>query len=156
MAESATKDTIYKVAGVLAGVAIILGGRACFSRLAPSPIQAEVPLRGLAQIMDAAANQRAGITVEHWGTVLKLVEDEPEGGAGTLQKFIVTLENGHILLMAHDTAVAPKIPLQVDDTVEFRGRYDWNALGGLVYYTHHDPAMRREDGWVKHKGKAYR
>jgi len=152
MAESATKDTVFKVVGILAGVAIILGGRACFSRIAPSPIKAEAPLTGVAQIMDAAANQRAGITVEHWGTVTKLVDEE----GGTLQKFVVTLENGHILLVAHDTAIAPRIPLAVDDTVEFRGRYDWNALGGLVYYTHHDPQMVREDGWVKHKGKAYR
>lgn len=156
MAESASKDTIYKVVGILAGVAIILGGRACFSRMAPSPIKAEGPLTGLALVMDAAANQRAGVTVEHWGTVIKLVDEEPPGSGTTLQKFVVTLENGHILLVAHDTAIAPRIPLAVDDTVEFRGRYDWNAIGGLVYYTHHDPEMKRDDGWVRHKGKAYR
>ncbi len=164
MAESATKDTVYKVVGVLAGVAIILGGRACFSRISPSPIRAEAPLTGLALIMDAAKNQKAGITVQHWGTVTKLVDDHADGSGGgvgdgsdgTLQKFVVTLENGHVLLMAHDTAIAPRIPLVVDDVVEFRGRYDWNALGGLVYFTHHDPEMVRDDGWIRYKGKVYR
>lgn len=164
MAESATRDTIYRVAGILAGVAIILGGRACLNRVSPSPIRAQAPLTGLAQIMDAARNQRAGITVEHWGTVIKLVDDGGSeigeragpGSRGTLQKFVLRLENGHVLLVAHDTAVAPRVPLAVDDAVEFRGRYDWNALGGLVYFTHHDPEMKRDDGWIRHKGRVYR
>jgi len=155
MAMSSHRDTLYKVVGILAGLAIILGGKACFgSKAAPRSAKAQAALTGLAQIMDAVTNKRAGVTVQHWGTVSRTMPDDQ--GAANLQKFIVTLENGHLLLFAHNVSVAPRAPVATGDRVDFRGRFDWNDVGGLIHRTHHDPQMIFDDGWLKHNGKVYR
>lgn len=155
MASSSSRDTIFKVVGILAGVAIILGGKSCLSgRTGPQAVKAEVALTGAAEILDAVAKKRTGVMIEHWGTVTR--EVAIDSSEDTLQKFIVTLENGHMLLFAHETAIAPRVPLVVGDRIEFKGRFDWNHIGGLVHRTHHDPQMVLEDGWIKHNGKIYR
>jgi hypothetical protein len=45
--------------------------------------------------------------------------------------------------------------LRKADTVEFFGEYEWNAQGGVVHWTHHDPEGRHASGWIKHKGATY-
>lgn len=151
MASTHGKDMLARIVGILAGVAIILGGKMC---LVPKSAKAQAPLTGLALIMDAANHKKAGVTVSHWGTVTRL---NPDGDTSSkLQKFTVMLENGHVLLFAHDTSIAPPVPMAAGERIDFKGRYDWNSLGGLVYRTHHDPQMSLEDGWIKHNGKVYR
>jgi hypothetical protein len=39
--------------------------------------------------------------------------------------------------------------------VEFFGEYEWNAKGGVVHWTHHDPQGLHENGWLKHQGRLY-
>jgi hypothetical protein len=41
------------------------------------------------------------------------------------------------------------------DTVEFSGQYEWNSQGGVVHWTHHDPAGEHRAGWLKHRGVTY-
>ena len=45
--------------------------------------------------------------------------------------------------------------LRVGDEVRFRGEYEWNQRGGLVHWTHHDPAGRRTGGWLRHEDRLY-
>ena len=151
---STGKDMLPRIVGILAGIAIILGGKMCVAWTRPPSAKAQASLTGLAQIMDAASNKRAGITVQHWGTVTKLTADGST--SDHLQKFVVMLENGHMVLFAHDTGVAPAVPMAAGEKIEFKGRYDWNSLGGLIYKTNHDPQMAIDDGWIKHNGKVYR
>ena len=58
--------------------------------------------------------------------------------------------------MVHDIDIAPRLDsLQVGDTVSFKGEYVWNAQGGLIHWTHHDPTGSHVAGWIKHNGQTY-
>jgi hypothetical protein len=106
-------------------------------------------------IGDAFANRTSNIQVEGKGTVIKLLPDDQDGSRH--QRFIVKLASGQTLLITHNIDIAPRISgLEVGDTVKFNGEYIWNAKGGLIHWTHHDPQGRHVSGWVIHNGKTYK
>ncbi|MEJ2127764.1 MAG: DUF3465 domain-containing protein [Woeseiaceae bacterium] len=43
----------------------------------------------------------------------------------------------------------------IGDRVGFRGLYEWNDLGGLVHWTHHDPHGIEDGGWISHRRRKY-
>lgn len=88
------------------------------------------------------------------GKVVKILPDDQIGSRH--QKFILKLASGQTLLIVHNIDLAPRIAsLRVGDHVAFNGEYEWNSKGGLVHWTHHDPAKRHPDGWLKHGGRTY-
>jgi hypothetical protein len=40
--------------------------------------------------------------------------------------------------------------------VSFSGQYEWNDRGGVVHWTHLDPAGKRPGGWLRHERRVYR
>lgn len=105
-------------------------------------------------IADAFARQQSSIPVEGRGTVEKILKDDADGHRH--QRFILRLANGHSLLVAHNTELAPRIAdLQVGDAVEFGGEYEWNPKGGVLHWTHHDPRNAHLNGWLSHHGNTY-
>jgi len=88
------------------------------------------------------------------GRVMELLPDDNEGGRH--QRFIVQTDSGMSVLVAHNIDVAPRIDaLRVGDTVSFYGEYVWNEKGGVIHWTHHDPAGKHKTGWVRHNGERY-
>jgi hypothetical protein len=105
-------------------------------------------------IADAYQNQLSDIQVSGSGIVNRTLRDDNEGSRH--QRFILRLPSGQTLLIAHNIDLAPKInTLQEGDVVEFYGEYEWDAKGGVVHWTHHDPSGRHVDGWLKHNGRKY-
>jgi hypothetical protein len=99
----------------------------------------------------AIDQQRSNIQVEAEGIVSRLLPDDRQGSRH--QKFIVRLSGGETVLIAHNIDLAPRVAdLKVGDTVRFAGEYEWNAQGGVVHWTHHDPRGRHADGWIEHAG----
>jgi hypothetical protein len=72
------------------------------------------------------------------------------------QKFILKLNSGQTILIAHNIDIAPRIStLKVGDHINFYGEYEWNPEGGVVHWTHRDPSGGHEGGWLNHGGKIY-
>ena len=103
----------------------------------------------------AFASGASNIQVEGEGAVIRVLPDDVNGGRH--QRFIVQLASGQTLLIAHNIDIAPRIDaLEIGDSVRFNGEYVWNAKGGVIHWTHHDPQGRHVAGWVVHNGKTYK
>ncbi|MEE4312966.1 MAG: DUF3465 domain-containing protein [Desulfofustis sp.] len=107
------------------------------------------------QLQQAFRDRRSSIQVEGRGTVVKVLKDDRQGSRH--QRFILELPTGQTLLVSHNIDLAPRIDtLRIGDLVEFFGVYEYNDQGGVIHWTHHDPAGRHVDGWIRHNGRLYR
>jgi len=105
-------------------------------------------------LQNAYNNRQSDLQVQGEGVVTKVLRDDLEGSRH--QRFILKLATGQTFLVAHNIDLAPRISaLRTGDTVEFHGEYEWNSKGGVIHWTHHDPAGRHIGGWLKHAGKTY-
>jgi hypothetical protein len=118
-------------------------------------VVATVAQSGDAPIRTAFLNRQSDLWVESQGTVERILPDDVKGSRH--QRFIVRLQSGQTLLMAHNIDIAPRIDdLRTGDIISFRGEYEWNDKGGLVHWTHRDPGGRLPGGWIERRGVRYR
>lgn len=97
---------------------------------------------------------KSGIQAGGNGIVIKILPDDNDGSRH--QHFILKLDSGQTLLIAHNIDLAPRISsLRKGDAVSFYGVYEWNSKGGVVHWTHHDPSGRHVAGWLQHNGKTH-
>jgi hypothetical protein len=102
----------------------------------------------------ADTDRQSGAQVSGEGTVTRILGDDSLGDRH--QRFILALDSGQSLLIAHNIDLAPRIEsLREGDRVSFNGEYEWNDKGGVVHWTHHDPQGQHEAGWLKHRGRTY-
>ncbi|WOJ91903.1 DUF3465 domain-containing protein [Congregibacter variabilis] len=102
----------------------------------------------------AFKNRESNLQIAGAGTVIHVLRDDTNGSRH--QRFLMELDSGLTLLVAHNIDLAPRIPqLEKGDTVAFFGEYEWTEKGGVIHWTHHDPGGRHEDGWLEHHGKRY-
>ena len=98
--------------------------------------------------------RESDVQVTGEGTVLRILSDDRSGTPH--QRFIIRLASGQTVLIQHNINVAKRIDdLKVGDTISFNGEYIWNDRGGLIHWTHHDPAGRHPGGWLKHNDRTY-
>ncbi|MGL0931729.1 DUF3465 domain-containing protein [Vibrio vulnificus] len=107
-----------------------------------------------AVLKQAYKSQQSDVQVQGRGVVVRVLPDDNDGSKH--QKFILKLNNGQTLLVAHNIDLAPRIPsLQKGDAIEFYGEYEWNSKGGVLHWTHRDPQNRHINGWLKRNGVFY-
>lgn len=102
----------------------------------------------------AAASYRDGQQARGAGTVIRVLPDDNDGSRH--QRFILRLDSGRTLLIAHNIDLAPRVSgIREGDTVEFFGEFAYNDKGGVIHWTHHDPQGRHPGGWLRHRGRTY-
>lgn len=142
------KKSIYILVAIAVLAYVYISEQQGFEPDIPSP-------RGAASAVQQAYEQRqSDVQVQGKGTVSRVLPDDNEGSRH--QRFILELSPGHTLLIAHNIDLAPRIRnINKGDRIDFYGEYEWNSKGGVLHWTHHDPAGRHVDGWLKHKGRTY-
>lgn len=104
--------------------------------------------------MNRAYGKRdTGRWIEDTGFVKRLLSDDNDDSRH--QRFILELRGRQTLLIAHNIDLASRVPLGLGDRVTFRGMYEWNELGGLVHWTHHDPHGVEDGGHVRYRARTY-
>lgn len=102
----------------------------------------------------SAQTWRSGQQVRGSGTVVRVLADDNDGSRH--QRFILRIQSGRTLLIAHNIDLAPRVPgLREGDTVTFNGEYEWNDKGSVIHWTHRDPQGRHAGGWLEHNGRRY-
>jgi hypothetical protein len=106
-------------------------------------------------IEEAYNSRQQSVQVSGSGIVVKVLPDDVKGKKH--QKFILKVNGGFTILIAHNIDIAPRIEnLKKGDEVIFYGEYEYNNKGGVVHWTHHDPRKKHQDGWLQHMGKTYK
>lgn len=104
-------------------------------------------------VADAHRVHVSRVTVTGSGTVTKLLRDDMKGERH--QRFLLDA-GGLSILVAHNIDVGRRVePLRQGNVIEFRGEYIWNAKGGIVHWTHHDPHGGHAPGWLKRNGQMF-
>jgi len=105
-------------------------------------------------ISNAYQAHQSGVQVGGEGVVERVLADDDDGSRH--QRFILRLSSGQTLLIAHNIDIAPRLEaLRRGDRVAFYGQYEWNAEGGVIHWTHHDPEGQHVSGWLKYNGMVY-
>lgn len=94
-----------------------------------------------------------GQWIEASGLVKRLLSDDNNGSRH--QRMILDMRNGQTLLIAHNIDLASRVPVGLGDRVHFRGMYEWNDMGGLVHWTHHDPLGVEDGGYIRFRTRLY-
>ncbi len=139
---------------VLIGLALWLQQQ---TRLPPDPrYQQEggVGVASTSEVDAAFASRASNVIVRGTGRILKVLPDDRDGARH--QRFILGLDSGLTVLVAHNIDVAPRVPdLAAGALVNFRGEYEWNDKGGVVHWTHRTQRGDHEAGWLEYRGKRY-
>lgn len=106
-----------------------------------------------ARIQQLFRAMRSDVIVEAEGEIVHILPLDTNPPRHQL--FLVELSNGVTVKVSHNIDLAPELPAAKGDTLRFHGEYEYNEKGGVVHWTHRDPANRHEHGWLEHRGKRY-
>ena len=109
-----------------------------------------------ARLAALAAAHRSGEEVEVTGRVVKLLSDDTEGDRH--QRFLLQVgQSALVVLVAHNIDVGARVPAAAGDELRVHGEYEWNDKGGVLHWTHRNPARdpRHESGWIERAGRRY-
>jgi hypothetical protein len=106
-----------------------------------------------ADVISAQDNHLQKVEVTVTAPIKKVLPDDTKGLPH--ERFLLLLANGSTVLIAHDTAMAPRVPLNAGDNVTIHGEYIWNERGGVIHWTHHSDNGRHEGGYIDYQGQRY-
>jgi hypothetical protein len=108
-----------------------------------------------AAIVNDFHNHQSNVEVTADATVVRLLADRTSS-TGTHEQFIIKLASGDLTIeVEHNISIAARVPVKEGDHVIVHGEYVWNAQGGLIHFTHHDPQGTHEGGYIQDGGMTY-
>ncbi len=140
---------VFFLAALPWGMGYVAPPPACSAPACSAPAES-----GVREACEAFEARRSGVWLRAQGEIARLLPDDIEGSRH--QRFILRLPGGQTLLISHNIDLAPRVPAAVGEKVAVSGRYEWNEKGGLIHWTHRDPAGRKAGGWIRRGGKTYR
>jgi hypothetical protein len=100
-------------------------------------------------------NHRSNVEVTADGVVVGTFPDR-KSSDGTHEQFIIRLTSQNLTVeIEHNISIGRRVPVAQGDEVVVHGEYIWNAQGGLIHFTHHDPQGTHENGYITDKGQTY-
>jgi hypothetical protein len=127
-----------------AALALLVG--ACSSARSSAP-------DNLAAIEDIQQH-RSGQEVTVEGTVAQSPRIV-RGPSGRHQDFVIEVSSGtgeqQLILVSHNIDISSEAPLNEGDDVIVRGELDIDRSGPVIHFTHHDPRLRHEPGFLQIK-----
>ena len=98
---------------------------------------------------------KSSVEVTAEGTVVRVLSDQA-GPSGRHERFIIRLAGQDLTIeIEHNVSIASRVPVKTGDHLIVHGEYVWNAQGGLIHFTHHDPQGSHEAGYVIDNGNRY-
>ena len=108
-----------------------------------------------AAVERAYAEKRSTVEVTAQGAVTSVLTDD-SGPSGVHQRFIIRLTGStQTVLVDNNVTIGQRAPVLQGSNVSVHGEYVWNDQGGLIHFTHHDPARTHEGGWIELSGVRY-
>ena len=139
---------------LLAVAIALVGAYLAYEHSSTDAPQLPAPEIADAQLARAFDDKRTAFQTGGSGTVTRVLPDDTDGSRH--QRFILRLESGQTLMVAHNIDLAPRVAaLKAGDTVSFFGEYEWNSRGGVIHWTHRDPQAQHVAGWLEHYGRRY-
>jgi hypothetical protein len=124
------------------------------SPVATAPASADSATKAAGGDRSVFSKGASGTQMRVQGHVERLLADDNDGSRH--QRFIIRLDVGVTLLIAHNIDLAPRLDgLAAGDAVEVYGEYEWNDRGGLLHWTHKDPGGRHVAGYIEWRGRRY-
>ncbi len=107
-------------------------------------------------VCNAYARQHSRVEVIADGSVVRLLGTQL-GPSGPHEGFLLRLRRGCALTVRVETSVdfTGPIPLRVGDIVVVKGEYEYDALGGVIHFTHRELYGRHAGGYVQLRGTYY-
>lgn len=125
-----------------------------YSPTATTTESQSLALKSNPELQAAFDNRRSNIWLAGSGEVINILSDDNKGSRH--QRFLVKVNPSQTLLIAHNIDLAERVSnLQAGDMIQFYGEYEWNEKGGVIHWTHHDPANKKSGGWIKHNNITY-
>ena len=150
MGLNSNKFKLNSARGRLVGIVILV----IIAYLAQNHLGSGTRQPGSTSILLAVSEQLSDVQVEGTGTVTRILADDNQGSRH--QRFLLRLGDGHVILVAHNIDLAPRInSLREGERVSFYGEFEWNDKGGVVHWTHHDPNAKHAHGWLEYRGEKY-
>jgi Protein of unknown function (DUF3465) len=118
--------------------------------IAPPPADNAAALRDI-------ASHDIGAEIVVAGPIVQVLPTS-QGPSGVHERFIVAVSSGNEttqLFVADNVTIGALAPLRAGEQVTVKGELDFNEFGPVLHWTHRDPRMRHQPGFVEVAGHLY-